>query len=52
MDWIGIIVAGLAGTLVIKCLYQFYLMEPCIGPPALSLSKGATIHDVARSNWY
>jgi magnesium transporter len=27
-------------------------MEPCIGPPALSLSKGATIHDVARSNWY
>jgi hypothetical protein len=27
-------------------------MESYIGPPALSLSKGATIHDVARSNWY
>jgi site-specific DNA recombinase len=27
-------------------------MESYIGPPALSLSKGAAIHDVARSNWY
>ena len=33
-------------------LYQFYLMESYIGPPALSLSKGAAKHDVARSNWY
>jgi uncharacterized membrane protein len=37
---------------VIAFLYQFYLMESYIGPPALSLSKGAAIHDVARSNWY